>query len=724
MDENNKYCACTGTDAMFHIKLNQQGPEGKQGPQGIQGVDGISPSITVESSTQNNYQLRVSTAYNTFVTPNLKGDDKVQIDPWTLTKPGDIPEFSLNKTVTNNDIIDGTVTIPVGLGFSANINDNTSVSHSISPQITFPITTTIRENGIIIGKATSNLLTNHAIFAHDPIILTRNTNGTLTFDFDDTNYQGKLTAGSNINITNNTISVTGMPTKVSDLTNDAGYLTSVPSEYVTDSELIAKDYVTNTELNSKGYATTDNLNTALEGKQDTLTNEQLAATNSGITSDKVTEFSNKQDRFATVTDNESTTSLDTNGKALSITASTIAVGNNLVNEINGSNSQLYLKQNDVVAGDNITVSKTATGIIIAGTASQYTLPIASTTTLGGIKVGENLTIDENGTLNATGGSGTTIDDSTTSSTSTWSSSKINSEITTVANEVVQVQGDVASLDANVSTIKPIVESNTTDIENLKNTKNNNIFDISKFTVVGSPTITDDGIASGFSSSNRLTISNIPTFDKPFKVSFKVKTGDLSSRQSSFYSNGGDYYNALSVYGGTNTLLVTTLRVSDNTMYNLSVAGLSSYTSYTGFFSWSGTEYRLHLDGGFTDAVYQSSLALSTASSTTVKLGCLYTNEVPFTGSIDLSQFSITVDGKEVFNGLMESTKPIYDKITNTSTALSTLQTNTDNNFSAVNSALNEKANLSDLANYVPLTTYNALLARVEALETEINGGNA
>lgn len=34
------------------------------------------------------------------------------------------------------------------------------------------------------------------------------------------------------------------------------------------------------------------------------------------------------------------------------------------------------------------------------------------------------------------------------------------------------------------------------------------------------------------------------------------------------------------------------------------------------------------------------------------------------------------------------------------------------------------ANLPDLSNYVTLTTYNELLARVEALEAEINGGNA
>lgn len=444
MDENNKYCACTGTDAKFHIKLNQQGPEGKQGPQGIQGVDGISPSISVESSTQNNYQLRVTTAYNTFVTPNLKGDDKVQIDPYTLTKPGDIPEFGLNKTVTDSDIVDGVVTIPGGLGFSINVNNNASGTHTIKPQYKFPITTTITENGVLIGKSTSYLLTNYSIIADAPLMLTRNKNGSVTLDFDDTNYQHKLTAGSNINITDNTISVTGMPTKVSDLTNDAGYLTTIPSEYVTDSELAAKGYVTNTELNSKGYATIDNLNTALEGKQDTLTSEQLTATNSGITSDKVTEFSNKQDKFATVTNNESTTSLDTNGKALSITASTIAVGNNLVNEINGSNSQLYLKQNDVVAGDNITVSKTATGIVITGTASQYTLPVASATTLGGIKVGENLTIDENGTLNATGGSGggVQIDDNTPSTETVYSSTKVEALIQTLSDRITALETEI------------------------------------------------------------------------------------------------------------------------------------------------------------------------------------------------------------------------------------------------------------------------------------------
>jgi hypothetical protein len=55
----------------------------------------------------------------------------------------------------------------------------------------------------------------------------------------------------------------GVPTKTSELINDAGFLESVPSEYVTDSELSAKgyltgipaEYVTETELDAKGYLT-------------------------------------------------------------------------------------------------------------------------------------------------------------------------------------------------------------------------------------------------------------------------------------------------------------------------------------------------------------------------------------------------------------------------------------------------------------------------------------
>ena len=91
---------------------------------------------------------------------------------------------------------------------------------------------------------------------------------------------------------------------------------------------------------------------------------------------------------------------------------------------------------------------------------------------------------------------------------------------------------------------------------------------------------------------------------------------------------------------------------------------------------------------------------------------------------DLKQFSITVDGKEVFNGLMNSTKPIYDKITTINTNVSDFELETSNNFSAVNSALNEKANLSDLSKCASLADFNRLSATVTALEGQVGDVSA
>lgn len=69
--------------------------------------------------------------------------------------------------------------------------------------------------------------------------------------------------------------------------------------------------------------------------------------------------------------------------------------------------------------------------------SEYELPIASATTLGGIKVGANLTIEEDGTLNATGGEGGTTD-----YTALSNKPKING---------IELDGDKTSVDLNLAT---------------------------------------------------------------------------------------------------------------------------------------------------------------------------------------------------------------------------------------------------------------------------------
>ena len=66
-----------------------------------------------------------------------------------------------------------------------------------------------------------------------------------------------------------------IPTKVSQLTNDSGFLTAVPEEYVTDSELSQKGYETTQSVDGKlqSYVRTSDLETITTGEIDSLFRE-------------------------------------------------------------------------------------------------------------------------------------------------------------------------------------------------------------------------------------------------------------------------------------------------------------------------------------------------------------------------------------------------------------------------------------------------------------------
>lgn len=81
---------------------------------------------------------------------------------------------------------------------------------------------------------------------------------------------------------------TEIPTSVSELENDAGYLTTVPSEYVTDTELTGKGYQTSAQvesaITSKGYQTASQVNSIVDGKgfltavpEEYVTDDELTA---------------------------------------------------------------------------------------------------------------------------------------------------------------------------------------------------------------------------------------------------------------------------------------------------------------------------------------------------------------------------------------------------------------------------------------------------------------
>lgn len=262
---------------------------------------------------------------------------------------------------------------------------------------------------------------------------------------------------------------------------------------------------------------------------------------------------------------------------------------------------------------------------------------------------------------------------------------------------------------------------TSELQEIKDTKNNNIFDISKFNILGNLAITDDGVVSGFTNGSYIqNLSVLPTeagHNYIFKMRYKHITNDFSASGYMFNIVGttGNYFGAMARAQTKTISFVNSITgspiVSD---FVILVEGTTYDIEYHTDFS---TYVRYYIDGELKQSLTYS--ATGYPGSGNIVIGTSPDTNLPLRmGSIDLKYFSATVDGEEIFNGLMSSTKPIYDKFASATSTLTTMKTDIDNNFSAVNSALNEKANLSDLANYVPLATYNALLARVEALENK------
>lgn len=171
------------------------------------------------------------------------------------------------------------------------------------------------------------------------------------------------------------------------------------------------------------------------------------------------------------------------------------------------------------------------------------------------------------------------------------------------------------------------------------------FDLSKFTVVGSPTITDDGVASGFTNSNYLDTKFLINTDVVIKGSFT-----LSSKTSSTVGQLFSIGNASDNNG---------LRFVVATSGFLQMAQLQTWINYVWEAKYvinipifyeviiSGTSVNLKLTQNNTEIANVSGTVPNNINGT-ISLG----RELA-TGSIDLTQFSITVDDKEVFTGAKE-----------------------------------------------------------------------
>ena len=164
----------------------------------------------------------------------------------------------------------------------------------------------------------------------------------------------------------------------------------------------------------------------------------------------------------------------------------------------------------------------------------YHLPIASSTTLGGIKVGNNLTIETDGTLNAESteynlpaatastlggvmvGSALSITDGvlsvnadsalSVSSTNPVRNSVITNNLVSIETDLAQAVDDITTLSTNYTTLNSTVGGHTTSITNLTNDVN----DLSTTVGNNSSDISDNATAIGNLSNTVGSLSDSVT----------------------------------------------------------------------------------------------------------------------------------------------------------------------------------------------------------------------
>ena len=180
------------------------------------------------------------------------------------------------------------------------------------------------------------------------------------------------------------------------------------------------------------------------------------------------------------------------------------------------------------------------------------------------------------------------------------------------------------------------------------------FDRSKFTVVGAPTITDDGIASGFSASNFLQKKGISIKNNWEIISPKfLYRVDTTGERGIFFlgtisSSGDGFVRTAILRNGRIACNVSSSDWNNQIIYaDILVNATTNDYIQTKIGCKNGEYYIYHRinDNGWQLDNKKTSTVLLNITNKTLNI-C----DSTYNGSIDLKQFSITVDGVEIFNG--------------------------------------------------------------------------
>lgn len=187
------------------------------------------------------------------------------------------------------------------------------------------------------------------------------------------------------------------------------------------------------------------------------------------------------------------------------------------------------------------------------------------------------------------------------------------------------------------------------------------YDKSKVTIVGSPTITDNGIASGFSSTNYINTNyNFNDLGSDFEIVVKA-TVPTTQTVDNVIIGTTESQAGIRVIITTAKKLWCSLGTTDsgwdivNAPSDLTITQNECYVKVY----YNGTTYKFDISyDGNNWTNFKSVTSSKLLNVGTLYLGATYNSNNYCEGSIDLKQFSITVNGVEVFNVNQESSDTI------------------------------------------------------------------
>ena len=174
------------------------------------------------------------------------------------------------------------------------------------------------------------------------------------------------------------------------------------------------------------------------------------------------------------------------------------------------------------------------------------------------------------------------------------------------------------------------------------------FDKSKFTVVGSPTITDDGIVSGFSGANDISVGFPSISGNELIIEGVYNWNGLYPTSSSGVVHLlGD--NKLTLFQAQDGKLELYRIISNQPYYDFGRFNILANTPLKYIITLTLTSLNITCYQENTE-IYNKTVTTNLPNISDFKSLKLSPFAEQTQGSIDLKQFSITVDGKEVFSG--------------------------------------------------------------------------